>query len=198
MAHCTSASFNGRPMRSARRSRQAPPKKVATFFNLSLVEKRRPRPNRRGGSPDTGDLRNFLAHLRVALLSRQGMAVMAGGEIVVDDKPSTSKSARRTLESMAERAGAKTAKPFPKPAPPKRDPRKRRVARACWSDVPAAQRRRDLFGAAGIRPSRRLLRPERAAIKIRPPAPGSRQGTVSQGQVTGQVTSRANQHVSAQ
>jgi hypothetical protein len=127
MAHCTSASFNGRPMRSARRSRQAPPKKVAAFFNLSLVEKRRPRPNRRVGSPDTGDLRNFLAHLRVALLSRQGMAVMAGGEIVVDDKPSTSKSARRTLESMAERAGAKTAKPFPKPAPPKRDPRKREL-----------------------------------------------------------------------
>jgi hypothetical protein len=126
MAHCTGASFNGRPMRTARRSRQAPPKKVAAFFNLSLVEKRRPRPNRRGGSPDTGDLRNFLAHLRVALLSRQGMAVMAGGEIVVDDKPSTS-TARRTLESMAERAGAKTAKPFPKLAPPKRDPRKREL-----------------------------------------------------------------------
>jgi hypothetical protein len=100
---------------------------VAAFFNLSLVEKRCPRPNRRGGSPDTGDLRNFLAHLRVALLSRQGMAVMAGGELVVDDKPSTSKSDRRTLESMAERAGAKTAKPFPKPAPPKRDPRKREL-----------------------------------------------------------------------
>ena len=52
---------------------------------------------------------------------------MAGGEIVVGDTPSTRKSARRTLESMAERAGAKTAKPFPKPAPPKSEPRKREL-----------------------------------------------------------------------
>ena len=35
------------------------------------------------------------------------MPIMAGGEIVVGDTPSSRKSARRTLESMAERAGAK-------------------------------------------------------------------------------------------
>ena len=54
---------------------------------------------------------------------------MAGGDIVVGDKPTTRKSARRTVESMAERAGAKTAKPFPnepfpEPAPPRRASRK--------------------------------------------------------------------------
>jgi hypothetical protein len=40
--------------------------------------------------------------------------------MAVGDKPSTRKSAQQTVESMAERAGARTAKPFPKPAPPKR------------------------------------------------------------------------------
>jgi len=59
---------------------------------------------------------------------------MAGGDIVVGDKPSPRKSARRTVDSMAERAGAKTAKPFsnkpfpnklfPRPAPPRRGSRK--------------------------------------------------------------------------
>jgi hypothetical protein len=102
-------------------------KEVAAFFNLSLVEKWGSRPNRRDRSPDTGDLRNFFGQLRVALLSRQGMPVMAGGDIVVDDKPSTRNSARRTFESTAERAGAKIAKPLPKPAPRKREPRKRQL-----------------------------------------------------------------------
>ena len=45
---------------------------------------------------------------------------MASGEIVVGDKPSTRKPTQRTVESMAQRTGAKTAKPFPNPAPPKR------------------------------------------------------------------------------
>ena len=50
---------------------------------------------------------------------------MAGSDIVVGDKPSTRKSARRTVESMTERASARTAKPIPsKAAPPKREPRK--------------------------------------------------------------------------
>jgi hypothetical protein len=40
--------------------------------------------------------------------------------MAVGNKPSTRKSAQQTVESMAERAGAKTAKPFPNPAPPKR------------------------------------------------------------------------------
>jgi hypothetical protein len=59
------------------------------------------------------------------------MPIMAGGDIVVGDKPSTRKSARRTVKSMAERAGAKTAKAVPskpappKPARPKREPQKR-------------------------------------------------------------------------
>jgi hypothetical protein len=107
------------------------------------------------------------------------MAVLAGADIVVDDKPSTRKSARRTVESMAERAGAKTTKPFPKPAPPKRAPRKRDLLEPVGAIVTAAQRRRHSFGAAGIRPSRRPLRPERAAIKIRPPAPGSAKGQLA-------------------
>ena len=54
---------------------------------------------------------------------------MAGSDIVVGDKPSTRKSARRTVESMTERAGAKTDKPFPdkpfpKPAPSERGSQK--------------------------------------------------------------------------
>jgi hypothetical protein len=59
---------------------------------------------------------------------------MAGSDIVVGDKPSTRKSARRTVESMTERASVKTAKPlpdkpfpdkpFPKPAPSERGPQK--------------------------------------------------------------------------
>ena len=36
---------------------------------------------------------------------------MASGEIVVGDKPSTRKPTQRTVESMAQRTGAKTAKP---------------------------------------------------------------------------------------
>jgi hypothetical protein len=50
---------------------------------------------------------------------------MAGSDIVVGDKPSTRKSARRTVESMTERASAKTDKPFPaKPFPAKPFPDK--------------------------------------------------------------------------
>ncbi len=67
-----------------------------------------------------------------------------------------------------------------------RSPEKR-LAQACWRNVPAVQRQRYLFGATGIRPSRRLLRPEGAAFKIGPPAPGSRQRAASQGQVRAQV-----------
>ena len=52
---------------------------------------------------------------------------MASGEIVVGDKPSTRKPTQRTVESMAQRTGAKTAKPASckpaasKPASSKRD-----------------------------------------------------------------------------
>jgi hypothetical protein len=54
------------------------------------------------------------------------MPIMAGGDIVVgDDKPSTRKFARRTVERMAERAGARTPKPVPsKVAPVKQEPQK--------------------------------------------------------------------------
>jgi hypothetical protein len=45
--------------------------------------------------------------------------------MAVGDKPSTRKSAQQTVESMAERAGARTAKPIPsKAASPKSEPRK--------------------------------------------------------------------------
>jgi hypothetical protein len=60
MAHCMNASFQW-PTDTLRAT--IPPgsaKKVAAFFNLSLVEKRHSRPNRRDGSPYAGGLRNFL------------------------------------------------------------------------------------------------------------------------------------------
>lgn len=69
---------------------------------------------------------NFWGQLRVVLPPREGMRNMASGGIVVGDKPLTRKSARRTAESMAERTGAKTAKPaLSEPAPARVDPRKR-------------------------------------------------------------------------